>query len=117
MLQHEPFGAYVPPLFRPPATKEDFLLQNASSKQHKHMNKMGLTKAQLLEERKDKQRWDFLNRPETPRALVLTFYELEDNAKHKHKGLRTDEAYLIFLFHKLKHQAKISNLKGGIFMH
>ena len=52
VLQYEPFGAYVPPLFELPATKEDFLLQNASSKQHKHMNKMGLTKDQLLEERK-----------------------------------------------------------------
>ena len=83
VLQYEPFGAYVPPLFKSPATKEDFLLQNASSKQHKHMNKMGLTKDQLLEERKDKQRWDFLNRPETPRALVFNFYELEDKAKHK----------------------------------
>ena len=56
VLQYEPFGAYVPPLFKSPATKEDFLLQNASSKQHKHMNKMGLTKDQLLEERKDKQK-------------------------------------------------------------
>ena len=39
VLQYEPFGAYVPPLFKSPATKEDFLLQNGH-----------LTRVRLLDE-------------------------------------------------------------------
>ena len=98
----EPFGAYVPPLFKSPATKKIFCC-NRLSKQHKHMNKMG----DRILLRKDKQRWT--NRRNT-RLLVLTFYELEDT-KHKRAKVLKPMKHTSFSISSC-YQAKVSNLKG-----